>query len=244
MMDRNDLTLITGGSRGIGRAIVETLLAQGHTVALTHRSESPPIQNLEEAWGEKVRAFTFDLADRERPQSLIREIEDTMGPISGLVNNAGIQRSELTALMSDASWDEILDVNLGGAFRLTREVLRAMVSRRRGAIVNVASLSALNGVAGHSAYAASKAGLIAMTRCLAREMGRRNIRVNAVVPGFVATDMTADLTEDAVALLRSRESLPRGVTSQDVARAVAFLLSDDAAGITGQALPVDGGVSV
>lgn len=243
MTDRNDLTLITGGSRGIGRAIVETLLTQGHTVALTFRSESPPIKDLNEEWGESVRAFAFDLADRERPNPLIREVEDTMGPITALVNNAGIQRSELTALMSDRAWDEVLDVNLGGAFRLTREVLRGMVGRRRGAIVNVASLSALNGVAGQSAYAASKAGLIAMTRCLAREMGRRNIRVNAVVPGFVPTDMTADLTEEAVARLRSHECLPGGVSPLNVAQVVAFLLSDDAAGITGQALPVDGGVS-
>lgn len=243
MSDRDDITLVTGGSRGIGRAIVENILGDGRRVALTYRSDAHSVRDLEETFGYRVRAFQFDLADRERAQSLVREIEADMGPIGGLVNNAGIQHSELTAMMSDASWDEVLDVNLGGAFRLTREVIRSMVGRRRGAIVNITSLSALNGVAGHSAYAASKAGLLAMTRCLAREMGRRNIRVNAVVPGFVATDMTSSLPEDTVARLRSHECLPQGVTPHDVARVVAFLLSDNAAGITGQALPVDGGTS-
>ena len=243
MDDRDFVTLVTGGSRGIGRAIVEELLNDNRRVALTFRSHAQSARDLEQSFGDNVRAFQFDLADRERPLSLVQEIESDMGPIDALVNNAGIERSELTAMMSDASWDEVLDVNLGGAFRLSREVVRSMVGRRRGAIVNISSLSALNGVAGHSAYAASKAGLVALTRCLAREMGRRNIRVNAVVPGFVATDMTSTLTEAAVDRLRSHECLPRGVTAQDVARVVAFLLSEKATGITGQALPVDGGTS-
>ncbi len=243
MDDRDPVTLVTGGSRGIGRAIVEELLSAGQTVAFTFRSHAQSARDLEQSFGDTVRAFQFDLADRERPLSLVQEIESDMGPIDALVNNAGIERSELTAMMSDASWDEVLDVNLGGAFRLSREVVRSMVGRRRGAIVNISSLSALNGVAGHSAYAASKAGLVAMTRCLAREMGRRNIRVNAVVPGFVATDMTSTLTDAAVDRLRSHECLPRGVTAQDVAQVVAFLLSEKAAGITGQALPVDCGTS-
>lgn len=243
MDDRDSVTLVTGGSRGIGRAIVEELLNDGQRVAFTFRSHAQSARDLEQSFGEGVRAFQFDLADRERPLTLVREIEADMGPIDALVNNAGIERSELTAMMSDTSWDEVLDVNLGGAFRLSREVVRSMVGRRRGAIVNISSLSALNGVAGHSAYAASKAGLVAMTRCLAREMGRRNIRVNAVVPGFVATDMTSNLTKDAVDRLRSHECLPRDVTAQDVARVVTFLLSERAAGITGQALPVDGGTS-
>ncbi len=243
MDDRDPITLVTGGSRGIGRAIVEELLTDGKSVALTFRSHSQSARDLEQSFGDGVRAFQFDLADRERPLTLVQEIEADMGPIDALVNNAGIERSELTAMMSDTSWDEVLDVNLGGAFRLSREVVRSMVTRRRGAIVNISSLSALSGVAGHSAYAASKAGLVAMTRCLAREMGRRNIRVNAVVPGFVATDMTSNLTKDAVDRLRSHECLPRDVTALDVARVVTFLLSERAAGITGQALPVDGGTS-
>ena len=244
MENRDTVTLVTGGSRGIGRAIVEELLSEGHRVALTFRSNAQSARDLESTFGDHIRAFQFDLVDRERPQSLVREIESDMAPIGALVNNAGIQRSELTAMMSDASWDEVLDVNLGGAFRLSREVVRSMVGHRRGAIVNIASLSALSGVSGQSAYAASKAGLVAMTRCLAREMGRRNIRVNAVVPGFVPTDMTSNLPEATVDLLRGRECLPGGVTTQDVARVVSFLLSEKAAGITGQALPVDAGSSI
>ena len=138
----------------------------------------------------------------------------------------------------------MVDVDLGGAFRCCRAVLRGMVARRRGAIVNVASLSALRGVAGQAAYAAAKAGLLGMTRSLAREVGRRGVRVNAVVPGFVATAMTADVPEEAARALRSMECLPRGVEPADVASAVAFLLSDRAAAITGQALVVDAGASV
>jgi 3-oxoacyl-[acyl-carrier protein] reductase len=190
-----------------------------------------------------VRAVQLDLRDRERPARLVAEVEETLGPILALVNNAGIQRSELLAMTSDDSWEQVVDTNLGGAFRCMREVLRAMVGRRRGSIVNIASLSALHGVAGHAAYAASKAGLVAMTRCVAREMGRRSIRVNAVVPGYVATGMTAGLSEQAVAALRSGECLRRGTPAEAVADAVAFLVSEQAASITGQILTVDAGTT-
>jgi len=134
-------------------------------------------------------------------------------------------------------------VNLGGAFRLTREVVRSMVARRRGAIVNIASLSAVHGVPGHASYAASKAGLIAATRCLAREMGRRKIRANVVMPGFVQTDMTIDLPENVVTGLRSNEVLPGGTNPESVAEAVVFLLSDRASAITGQTIVVDAGTT-
>jgi 3-oxoacyl-[acyl-carrier protein] reductase len=147
------------------------------------------------------------------------------------------------ALTSDESWDEVLDINLGGAFRLTREVLREMVPRRRGSIVNISSLSALIGIAGHASYAASKAGLVAITRSLAREMGSRNIRVNAVIPGYVATDMTSDLSPEVISHLRAAECLSGGVDAPAVAKVVKFLLSDSSSGVTGQALPVDAGTS-
>lgn len=239
----NDVVLVTGGSRGIGRAIVEALVGQGRRVAFTYRAGHAAAESVVTDSRGLARAFQLDLADRQRPPVLVGEVEAGLGPIVGLVNNAGIQRSELLAMTSDASWDELLDVNLGGAFRCTRAVLPGMVTRRTGAVVNVASLSALHGVPGHSAYAASKAGMVAMTRCLAREMGRRNIRVNAVVPGFVSTDMTAGIPSEVIGRLRSSEVISGGTPATAVADAVAFLLSERAAAVTGQVLVVDAGTT-
>ncbi len=245
--------LVTGGSRGLGRAIVEALAGQpenaleARPIAFTYRSDEAAARELADRLsverGATVRAFSFDLADRERPDDLIAEVEAEIGPLGSLVNNAGIRRESLLALTSDEDWDAVLDQNLSGAFRLSRAVLRGFVSRRSGAIVNVSSLSALHGVAGQSAYAATKAGLLAMTRVLAREMGKRNVRVNAVIPGFVATDLTADLSPEQIGHLRAGECLPGGVRAESVAAAVAFLLSAGAASITGQTLVVDAGAS-
>jgi 3-oxoacyl-[acyl-carrier protein] reductase len=243
MSDDQSVIMVTGGNRGIGRAIVETLVEQGKQVAFTWRSGEEEAASVAEAANRLAHPFHLDLADRTRPAELVNEIEERLGVVDGLVNNAGIERSELLAMTADESWDEVIDVNLGGAFRCCRAVLRSMVSRRRGAIVNVASLSAMHGVAGHSAYAASKAGMIAMTRCVAREMGKRSIRVNAVVPGYVATNMTASLPEQAVAQLRAGEVLRCGTSAAAVADAVSFLLSDRAAAITGQVLKVDAGTT-
>jgi 3-oxoacyl-[acyl-carrier protein] reductase len=242
--------LITGGSRGIGRAVVEALTAaakagdgggEWEAVAFTYRSDEAAARALEAATG--ARAFPLDLADRSRPDDLLAEVEAALPPVSGLVNNAGLLRESLLALTSDADWDAVVDGNLGGLFRCCRAVLRGMMTRRRGAIVNVASLSALHGVAGQTAYAASKAGVLGLTRSLAREAGKRNVRVNAVVPGFVATDMTATLPAEAVQALRAGECLPAGASAAAVADAVVFLLSSRAAAITGQALVVDAGAS-
>jgi len=241
--EEEEVFLVSGGSRGIGRAIVEALVNDGRTVAFTWNSDETQARETEASTDNKATAFHLDLRDRSRPAGLVEEVETTIGPIVGLVNNAGIQRSGLTAMTTDESWDEVIDVNLGGAFRLTREVVRSMVTRRQGAIVNIASLSAVHGVPGHGSYAASKAGLIAATRCLAREMGRRKIRANVVMPGFVETDMTSDLPEDVVAGLRSNEVLPGGTNPESVAEAVVFLLSDRASGITGQTIIVDAGTT-
>lgn len=236
--------LVTGGSRGIGRAVVEALLAgTGDSVAFTWSSNEAAAREVEEASGGRARAFHLDLADRSRPDDLVSEVEEALGPLSGLVNNAGIRRESLLALTPDTDWDAVVDSNLGGLFRCCRAVLRGMMTRRRGAIVNVSSLSALHGVAGQAAYAASKAGILGLTRSLAREVGKRNVRVNAVVPGYVATDLTAGLPGTAVAALRAGECLPGGVSAGMVAEAVLFLLSDRASGITGQTLVVDAGAS-
>ncbi len=234
--------LVTGGGRGLGRAVVEALAAQPDTtVAFTWNADESAAREVEAATG--ARAFRLDLRDRARPDDLVVEIEDALGPVSELVNNAGLRRESLLAMTSDEDWEAVLDANLGGLFRCCRAVLRGMMVRRRGAIVNVSSLSALHGVAGQGAYAASKAGILGLTRSLAREAGKRGVRVNAVIPGFVATGLTAGVPADRIAHLRAGECLARGVEPADVAQAVLFLLSDRAAAITGQTLVVDAGAS-
>ena len=235
--------VVTGGSRGIGRAIVEALLRSEAQVAFTFRSDEAAARELETAGEGRARAFRLDLEDRGQPDTLFAEIEETLGPVIGLVNNAGIRKEALLPFTADKDWDSVLDTNLGGLFRCCRAVLRGMVQRRRGSIVNVSSLSALHGVPGQAAYAASKAGVIGLTRSLTREVGKRNIRVNAVVPGFVATDLTAGVPQARIDALRSMECLPGGVRVTSVAETVVFLLSDKAASITGHALVVDAGAS-
>lgn len=242
--------LVTGGSRGIGRAVVEALAAPPPgggaaelTVAFTWRAREAAAREVEAATGGRARAFQLDLRDRARPDDLIAEVEAALGPLAGLVNNAGERREALLAMMTDDDWEAVLDVNLGGLFRCCRAALRGMLVRRRGSIVNVASLSALHGIAGQTAYAAAKAGILGLTRALAREVGKRQVRVNAVVPGFVPTDLTAGLPAAAAAALRAGECLPGGTSAAAVAEAVRFLLSDRAAAITGQTLVVDAGAS-
>ena len=237
------IALVTGGSRGIGRAAVEAMLAEGWTVAFTYRSDEQLAHEIEATSGGRAHAFVLDVRDRERPGDLVTGIEKSIGPIDALVNNAGSRRESLLAMTPDRDWDEVMEVNLDGVFRCCRAVLPPMMHRRRGSIVNISSLSAVSGVAGQTAYAASKAGLLGMTRSLAREVGKRGVRVNAVLPGFVPTDMTASLPEDIVRALRSHECLPRGTSAGDVANLVTFLISDRAAAITGQALIVDSGTS-
>jgi 3-oxoacyl-[acyl-carrier protein] reductase len=232
---------VTGGSRGIGRAVVRALVAEGRRVAFTFRSAEQAARELEAECGGQAKAWPFDLADRSRPGILVPEIEAVLGPIAGLVNNAAIRRDLLLAATPDADWDAVIDANLGGAFRCCRAVLPNMIARRSGSIVNVSSLTAIRGVAGQAAYGATKAGLIGMTKSLARELGKRNIRVNAVVPGLVMTEMIADTTPEKLKDLRAIEALPAGTSPDDVAAMIVFLLSDRAAAITGQAFSVDSG---
>lgn len=233
--------LVTGGSRGIGRAVVRALVAEGRKVAFTFREGEDAARALEAESGGLARAWRFDLGDRARPGALVPEIEAQLGPLDGLVNNAAIRRDALLAATADADWDDVIDANLGGPFRCCRAVIPGMITRRRGSIVNVSSLTAMRGVAGQASYGAAKAGLIGMTKSLAREVGRRNIRVNAVVPGIVMTDMVADAPPEKLQALRALEALPSGSSPDDVAGMIVFLLSDRALAITGQAFLVDAG---
>jgi 3-oxoacyl-[acyl-carrier protein] reductase len=235
------VVLVTGGSRGIGRALVRALVAEGRPVAFTYREGEAAASALEAECGGRAKAWPFDLGDRSRPGIMVPEIEGALGAIEGLVNNAAIRRDQLLAATPDADWDAVIDANLGGSFRCCRAVLPKMISRRAGSIVNVSSLTAVRGVAGQAAYGAAKAGLIGMTKSLARELGKRNIRVNAVVPGLVMTEMIADTPPERLSELRAIEALPSGTTPEDVAAMIVFLLSDRAAAITGQAFLVDAG---
>jgi 3-oxoacyl-[acyl-carrier protein] reductase len=233
--------LVTGGSRGIGRAVVRALVAEGRRVAFTYRVGEADARAVESASGGYAKSWRFDLSDRARPGIIVPEIEDALGPIEGLVNNAAIRRDLLLAATPDADWDAVIDANLGGSFRCCRAVLPKMITRRSGSIVNLSSLTAVRGVAGQAAYGATKAGLIGMTKSLARELGKRNVRVNAVVPGLVMTEMIADTPPDKLKELRTIEALPSGTRPEDVAAMIVFLLSNRAAAITGQAFLVDAG---
>jgi len=235
------VVLVTGGSRGIGKAVVLSLAAAGRKVAFTYRDSEEAARGIETESRGMARAWKLDLADRSRPGLIVPEIESALGEIDGLVNNAAIRRDGLLASTSDADWDAVIDANLGGAFRCCRAVLPGMIARRAGSIVNVSSLTAVRGVAGQATYGAAKAGLIGMTKSLARELGKRNVRVNAVVPGLVMTEMVADADPEKLKALRAIEALPSGTLPEDVAGMIAFLLSDAARAITGQAFLVDAG---
>ncbi len=241
------IALVTGSSRGLGRATALELAARGHVVAVHYvRSEAPAAEVVAEieAAGGRAAAFGADVADAAACTRLLDEVQERLGRIEVLVNNAGITRDTLAMRMKDDDWQAVLDTNLSGAFRLARGVLRGMLKARWGRIVNVASVVALVGNAGQANYVASKAGLIGLTKSLAREVSGRGVTVNAVAPGFIASDMTEGLAAE----LRERYlgQIPAGRfgAPEDVARAVAFLASDDAAYVTGQTLAVDGGMSM
>lgn len=235
--------LLTGGSGGLGRALVEVLLAHGALIAFTFLHDETGAREIEGVAAGRARAYPLDLGDSTAVDRLVERVEAELGALDGLVNAAGVRADGLLAMTSDEEWRRLLEINLGGVFRCCRAVLPGMMHRRRGAIVNVTSLSARFGLAGQTGYAAAKAGIVGLTRSLAREVGGRGVRVNAVAPGFLSTELTAGLPEDVVVRLRERECLPGGVEPRAVAEAIAFLLSDRARAITGQCLFVDAGAS-
>jgi len=233
--------LVTGSTRGIGRAIAETLAKSGARVAIVGR-ELQKAQQAATAVGNGAQGFACDVTDTAAVAKLVADVETAFGSIDILVNNAGITRDNLVMRLKDDDWDSVQNANLRGAFAAIRAVSRGMMKRRSGRIINISSIIGIIGNKGQANYAASKAGLIALTKSVAKELGSRNILVNAVAPGFIDTEMTAAMTPEAREGLGKQIALERLGTPQDVAAAVAFLASDLATYITGQVLVVDGGM--
>jgi 3-oxoacyl-[acyl-carrier protein] reductase len=233
--------LITGSTRGIGRAIAEAFAQSGARVAVVGRD----LQRAEEAAsavGNNAAGFAADVGDTAAIAKLVGDVEKAFGSIDILVNNAGITRDNLVMRLKDEDWDAVQNANLRGAFAAIRAVSRGMMKKRSGRIINIASIVGLIGNKGQANYAASKAGLIALTKSVAKELGSRNILVNAVAPGFIETEMTAAMTQEARDALGQQIALERLGSVQDVAAMVAFLASDLASYITGQVFVVDGGM--
>lgn len=239
------VALVTGGSRGIGKAVALRLAKAGYTVYLTYVSKPEAAEAVVAeiaAQGGSARAFKLDSADRGAvAEFFAAEIKDKV-QLAVVVNNAGVTRDGLILRMKDEDWDKVVDTNLTGAFGFVREAAKVMTKRRFGRIINIASVVGQMGNAGQANYAAAKAGLIGLTKAAARELASRNVTVNAVAPGFIETDMTAVLPDKAREALQGQIPLARFGTAEDVAAAVAFLASDDAAYITGQVLAVNGGM--
>ena len=227
--------LVTGGNRGIGRAIAEAFVASGDKVAVTVRSGEPP---------EGTLGVKCDVTDPESVDAAFAQVEEAHGPVEVLVANAGVTRDTLLLRMSEEDWSAVIDTNLTGSYRVAKRAAKGMLRLRRGRIVLISSVVGLLGSAGQVNYAASKAGLVGVARSMARELGSRGITTNVVAPGFVETEMTAVLPEETQAQYKSQIPLGRYASTQEVADVVHWLASDAAGYITGAVIPVDGGLGM
>lgn len=239
------VVLITGASRGIGKAIAQRCVAEGAKVVFTYLSSDEKAKALEQeltANGGVAKGFKSNAADFDSAQELAAKVVEEFGTIDVLVNNAGITRDNLLMRMTEEMWDEVMTTNLKSVFNLTKAVQRPMLKARKGSIINISSVVGVSGNAGQSNYAASKAGMIGFTKSIAQELGSRNIRSNAIAPGFIETEMTDILDPKVVEEWRNNIPLKRGGTPEDVANAVVFLASDLSAYVTGQTLHVCGGM--
>jgi 3-oxoacyl-[acyl-carrier protein] reductase len=238
-------TLITGASRGIGSGIARVFAAHGADVAFTFSSSEGPALELErelKSLGVNAKAYKSDAGSFEAAESLIGDVLEDFGGIDVLINNAGITRDNLLMRMSEADFDAVIATNLKSVFNMTKAVQRTLLKQRSGSIINISSVVGVKGNAGQSNYAASKAGMIGFTKSVALELGSRQIRCNAIAPGFIETEMTQKLDEKTVQGWRDAIPLKRGGTPEDVANACLFLASDLSSYITGQVLNVDGGM--
>ena len=245
MLLEGKVAIVTGASRGIGKAIAQQFIAQGAKVAFTYRSSAEAAAALEQelsTGGGTVKGFQSDAASMTDAERLVGEVVDAFGTVDIVINNAGITDDTLLMRMTEEQWDRVISVNLKSCFNLTKAVMRTMLKARAGSIVNISSVVGVQGNAGQANYAASKAGILGFTKSVALELGSRNIRCNAIAPGFIETEMTAKLDADTVQGWRDAIPLKRGGTPEDVANLCVFLASDMSAYITGQTLNVDGGM--
>lgn len=239
------VALITGAARGIGRAIAETLAQRGADIVMADRNIDQAVvtaQEIAAASGRRVVAFRVDVADSASVKAMVEQALAQFNHIDILVNNAGVTRDNLIMRMDEADWDLVIDINLKGVFNCSKALVRPMMKQRSGRIINISSVSGLAGQAGQANYSSSKAGVIGLTKALARELGSRQITVNAVAPGFIPTELTKDLPEELKTESLKAIPLGRWGTPQEIASAVAFLASDEAGYITGHVLSVDGGM--
>lgn len=237
------VALVTGATRGIGKGIALKLAENGADVAFTYVSSPEKAAEVEKevaAFGVKAMAFQSNAADFAAAEKLIADVNENFGRIDIVVNNAGITRDGLLMRMSEENWDEVMNTNLKSVFNITKNVQRTMLKQRSGSIINLSSVVGVRGNAGQSNYAASKAGIIGFTKSIAQELGSRNIRCNAIAPGFIATEMTAELGEETIGEWLKSVPLKRPGTAEDVANAVLFLGSDLSTYVSGQTLNVCG----
>lgn len=238
--------LITGGSRGIGEALVKAMAQQGADIAFTyHSSEESAMRVVEEASvnGVRVKAYKSDAADYKQAEQLVKDVVADFERIDILINNAGITKDTLMLRMGEEQWDKVIEVNLKSVFNLTKHAMKTMLKQRAGSIINMSSVVGVFGNAGQANYAASKAGIIGFSKSIAKEVGSRGIRCNAIAPGFIETDMTHALTEDQQAAYINSIPLKRLGTGQDIADACIFLGSDMSTYVTGQVISVCGGLN-
>lgn len=237
--------IITGASRGIGKGIAEVFADHGANVAFTYSSSEKPAQELEEtltAKGVKAKAYKSNAASFEAAEELVKQVLEDFGTVDVLINNAGITKDNLLMRMGEEDFDSVIEINLKSVFNMTKAIQRTFLKQRKGSIVNMSSVVGVKGNAGQANYAASKAGMIGFTKSIALELGSRNIRCNAIAPGFIETEMTDKLDEKTVQGWRDSIPLKRGGSPEDVANACLFLASDLSAYVTGQVLHVDGGM--